>query len=96
MSAKSSRKPRPPTSTPCRFRRAEAAVSGSLYSQKPKPLGLPVAWSKTRLGRASMWEREEMGEGAPEGDDGADGAKSLRGEEVRRCKRSRRRGGVPR
>jgi len=49
VSAKSRRRPRPPTSTPWRLRSAEAAVSASRYSQKPKPLGLPVLWSKTRL-----------------------------------------------
>jgi hypothetical protein len=43
VSAKSRRSPLPPTSTPCRFRSADAAVSASRYSQNPNPFGLPVA-----------------------------------------------------
>lgn len=75
VSAKSSLKPRPPTSTPWRLRRAEAAVSGSLYSQNPKPLGRPVAWSNTSLFRKRGERtagRDEQHLDAPEGNDGSD------------------------
>lgn len=86
VSAKSRRRPRPPTSTPCRFRRADAAVSASRYSQKPKPLGLPVPWSKTRL-RASHLSALglhclESWRDGPEGDDGPDGGEHLRNRSI--------------
>lgn len=80
VSAKSRRRPRPPTSTPWRLRNAEAAVSGSLYSQKPNPLGLPVAWSNTSLGgrRCKLSCARATGEwSVPERDDGANGAEDL-------------------
>lgn len=57
-------------------------MSASRYSQKPKPLGLPVPWSKTRLWAsqlsAPILRRSASLEDGPEGDDGPDGGEHLR------------------
>lgn len=53
VQALSTRRDRPPISYPLRFRIALRAVSWSLYSQKPYPLGLPVSRSNTNLNEST-------------------------------------------